>query len=225
MTTYRSVFTSSITAWWCCPDCDAVRLCCPGCSEWFRITRPDDRPPALPFHSGIRCPDPDCDALLALTVCGYRPNPTGDAPANRSPLSDPLPVIERPRPPAPPRALPAPPPPSPPQRTQAQAHVARSLARQGYINPRLDMARGPLPCPPDAPRRRAIEWAAVGVLPPGVEPSALAAAFRRRFGVGARRDPKRKTGLAYTFRELGMALGQMGLAPAAEPAPGWEVAL
>ncbi len=224
MSPYRSIYTAAVSAWWCCPDCDAVRLFCPGCAEPFEVDRPDDHPPARPFHLGIRCPDPDCDALLALTVCGYRPNPTGDAPANRSPLSDPLPVIERPRPAAPPRAQPAPPP-RPPERTPDQITAARSLRRQGYINGSLDMVRGSTPCPADAPRRRALEWADLGVLPEGVEPSALAAAFRRRFGVGARRDPRRKTGLAYTFRELGLSLGQMGLAPAAEPAPGWEVGL
>lgn len=219
---YRSIYSAAVSAWWCCPDCDTVRLFCPSCAEEFRIPRPDDHPPARPFYRGIKCTDPDCDARLLLTVAGYKPNPTGDVPAGRSPLSDPLPVAERPRLTVvpPPQSVA---PPSAPQWTQAQAHAARYLARRGYINPNLDVGRGSTPCPPNTPRRRALEWAAAGVLPPGVEPSALAAAYRRRFGVSPRRDPRRKTGLAYSFRELGLALGELGLAPAAQPAPGWEV--
>jgi len=214
---YRSIYTAAVSAWWCCPDCDAVRLFCPSCAEQFEVDRPDDHPPARPFHSGIRCPDPDCDALLALTVCGYRPNPTGDAPATRSPLSDPLPVIERPRPPAPPRAQQ----PAPPAAAPNPDRWPRNLNRGRTPRPAY---AGPRPCPPDARRRRVAEWDAGGVLPRGVDPSTLAAAYRRRFGgVEPRRDPNRKTTRAYTFRELGLALGELGLAPAPEPAPGWEV--
>ena len=217
---FRSVYSASVTAWWCCRDCDNARLYCPSCTEQLSIDRPDDHPPARPFYAGARCPDPDCDAFVAVTVCGYRPNPTGDAPANRSPLSDPLPVIEPPRPVAPPRAQPIAPPAPPPPRPAPQPWP-RDINKGRTPRPAFT---GPKPCPPDAPRRRFSEWAAVGVLPRGLDPSTLASAYRRRFGgVEPRRDPDKKATRAYTFRELGLALGELGLAPAAEPAPGWEV--
>jgi hypothetical protein len=192
----RSLHTVTASAWWCCPDCDSVRFCCPGCSEAFHVERPLEQPPALPFHLPIRCPDPVCEALLLLTVCGYRPNPTGDAPANRSPLSDPLPVAERPepkpaRPLAPffssPPAEPAPQP-SPPKRTQAQAHAARYLRRRGYINTALELQERPRP--PKPPQRRR---PARATTPAAAAAAATLADFRQTFPVDRTPRPKRPT--------------------------------
>jgi len=95
--TYRSLFHASLAAFWCCAECDAALLCCPGCSERLPIRRPKNQPPALPYSAFIHCPDTECRAALAITICGYKPNPTGDAPAY-SVLSDQLPVAPRPRP-------------------------------------------------------------------------------------------------------------------------------
>ena len=243
-------------------------LVCPGCREPLAVQRPPDQPPALPFRVGIKCPDPECCACLCLTVCGYHPNPTGDAPANRSPLSDPLPVAERPAPtPAPMAQQQART--AAPKRTQAQSHAARYLRRRGYINTALELQERPRaprpprprrqartaapapaavarltdfrrtfpadrtprakrpapppkpkPCPAGEPRYRLAAWDAWGWLPPGVAPASVAAAYRRRFGVEPRRDAACKTFRAYSMRELGMALGELGLAPAAEPRQG-----
>ena len=192
----RSLYAASLSAWWCCPECDTVKAICPGCAEPLPIKRPANHPPALPLHWAFKCPDPYCGAALALTVCGYRPNPTGDAPAHRSPLSDPLPVAERPRPNLRPRV------PSPP-RPKRPAPPPK-----------------PAPCPAGEPRYRLAAWDEWGWLPPGVAPSAIAAAYRRRFGVEPRRDATYRTFRAYSLRELGLALGELGLAPAAEPRQG-----
>jgi hypothetical protein len=204
---FRSIYAAAVSAWWCCLDCDQARAYCPGCGEQgVAIDRPANHPPALPFGAAVRCPDPACGVVLTVTVCGYRPNPTGDAPANRSPLSDPLPVAERPRPQAPPPK---------PDRWPANLNRGRK--------PR-PAPTGPQPCPLDAPRRRLAEWAAVGMLPQGIDPGTFASAFRLCFGgLEPRRDSIRKVTLAYSFRELGLTLGAMGLAPARQPAPGWEV--
>lgn len=253
----RSLHTVTASAWWCCPDCDSVRFCCPGCSEAFHVERPLEQPPALPFQLPIRCPDPVCEALILLTVCGYRPNPTGDAPANRSPLSDPLPVAERPepshRPSPPPRSQqrapeperaarladffngePEPLRPSHRQQRQAQptptaAAAAARLAdfRRAFpVEPRQPRPKKPpappkpAPCPAGEPRYRLADWDEWGWLPPGVAPASVAAAYRRRFGVEPRRDATYRTFRAYSLRELGMALGELGMAPAAEPRQG-----
>ena len=223
---FRSLYAASVSAWWCCPDCDSVRLCCPGCSEGFHIERPLEQPPALPFHLPIRCPDPVCEALLLLTVCGYRPNPTGDAPANRSPLSDPLPVAERPEPA--PRAPLAdffngePEPLRPTQRSNPQRPQAIASRRptppaaRRFGSRRLRPApTGPrpraLPCPADAFRYRLAAWGKAGVLPDGVAPSAVAAAYRRTFKAEPHRDRRYPTFRAYSHRELRLALAELGL--------------
>ena len=134
----RSLYAASLSAWWCCPECDTAKAICPGCAEPLPIKRPANHPPALPLHWDFKCPDPYCGAALALTVCGYRPNPTGDAPAHRSPLSDPLPVAERPRPNIRPRV------PSPPQAAATDPHHHPRSRRSGGPPGRL---------PPDLPGR------------------------------------------------------------------------
>jgi len=200
---YRSVYSVALSAWWCCPNCDAVRFCCPGCGEPLGVRRPPDQPPALPFRVGIECPDPECVACLCLTVAGYEPNPTGDAPANRSPLSDPLPVAERPEPAHRP---------SPAQRRGQLVNFFDDEPEPPRPRPKRPAPPPkPAPCPAGTPRFRLAAWDANGWLPDGVAPSAIAAAYRRRFGAEPRRDPACKTFRAYSLRELEMVLAELGL--------------
>ena len=224
----RSLYAATATAWWCCPHCDAVRLCCPGCAEPLLLSRPTDQPAALPYACSAVCPDPVCGAALTITVCGYRPNPTGDLPAGRSPLSDPLPVAERPAPMPAPRAQLADffnggtQPPRPAERSnppRPQAIASRKPtppAARRFGSRRLRPAPpGPrpraLPCPADAFRYRLAAWEKAGVLPDGVAPSAVAAAYRRTFKAEPRRDRRYPTFRAYSHRELRLALADLGL--------------
>ena len=200
----------------------------------------------------MRCPDPECGAVLALTVCGYRPNPTGDAPANRSPLSDPLPVAQRPEPghrPTPTQQAPDQgrqrlfadffngetqpprltqrnnPPPRPARKPSRQAKPGRRTERRDNIR-RID-GRLPMqewqparPCPPDAERLCVSDWALAGALPDGVSGAAIAAAYRRTFGTEPPREQPRYQIRAYSLRELGLALGDLGLTVKQGPAQG-----
>ena len=99
-----SVFAAVLSGWWCCRDCDAARVICPSCGRELGVKRPDDHPPALPFHDGRHCAG--CHAALYVAITGYLPNPTGEVPPAVSPLSDRL--LVAPRPSTPPRPQPCP---------------------------------------------------------------------------------------------------------------------
>jgi hypothetical protein len=75
----------------------------------------------------------------------------------------------------------------------------------------------PAPCPADAERHRLSVWDALGWLPDGVEPCAIAAAHCRVFGKPSPRDPAKRTARSYSLRELGLALGELGRAFEPEP--------
>jgi len=202
-----ALHTASLALWWHCRDCDFAPCYCPSCAEPLGVKRPPQHPPALPLHQLVSCPD--CGAALAVTVTGYRPNPTGDAPASSWPLSDPLPRSQNRRRPE----LRIPPPPK--RQTKPQATTPQH-------RPRLPAAE---PCPPAAERHPLSHWRRVGWLPEGVEPSALAAAYRRRFRVEPRGDRQYRTRI-YSQRELGLCLGELGLAPPPDPlAAIWQRAL
>jgi hypothetical protein len=90
--------------------------------------------------------------------------------------------------------------------------------------------RHPLGADPDGlaaadQRHRLSWWAARGLLPQGLEPSTIAAAYVRATGRQPARDPDRKQSRAYSAWELLQALAQLGPAlrplgaAAARPAP------
>jgi len=195
MSTTRSLFHASLAAWWCCPECDAALLFCPSCREQLPIRRPKKQPPALPYSVFIHCPDAECGAALAITVCGYKPNPTGDAPAYSS-LSDRLPVAPRPGP-------------ARPERRRKPAATRPTPQRPAAPALRSTKPSGPsAPCPPDAERYRLAHWATQGLVPEALTPSTVAAAYRRAFWA----EPHRDGGLlVYSRRELGLALAELGL--------------
>ena len=199
----EALHTAALSLWWHCRECDAARFCCPGCAEPLGVRRPPQHPPALPLHQLVSCPD--CGAALAVTVASYRPNPTGEAPASGWPLSDPLPRSQnRHRP-----ALRIPPPPKRQAKPQAKPQAITLQHR-----PRPAALPVAEPCPPAAERHRLSHWRCLGWLPEGVEPSAIAAAYRRRFRVEPRKDHQSR---AYSQRELGLSLGELGLAPPPDP--------
>ena len=199
----EALHTAALSLWWHCRECDAARFCCPGCAEPLGVRRPPQHPPALPLHQLVSCPD--CGAALAVTVASYRPNPTGEAPASGWPLSDPLPRSQnRHRP-----ALRIPPPPKRQAKPQAKPQATTPQHR-----PRPAALPAAEPCPPAAERHRLSHWRRLGWLPEGVEPSVIAAAYRRRFRVEPRNDHQFR---AYSQRELGLSLGELGLAPPPDP--------
>ena len=204
-----SLHTAALSLWWHCRDCAAARFCCPGCAEPLGVKRPPQHPPALPLSQLVSCPD--CGAALAITVTGYRPNPTGEAPATSWPLSAPL---SQPNPRHRP-ALRIPPP--PPRKAATQANTHRHRPGSAAVLPPA------APCPPNAQRHRLSHWQRLGWVPEGVEASSIAAAYRRRFQLEPRRQRQSCT---YSQRELGLCLGELGLAPPPDPlAAIWQRAL
>ena len=66
------------------------------------------------------------------------------------------------------------------------------------------------PCPPDADRRRLMEWAAAGVGGAGVSGGAVAAAYRRLFQLEPPRDPMARSFRVYSRRELTLCMAAAG---------------
>ena len=137
--------------------------------------------------------------VLQLVPVGWAANPTGEGAAQLSPpLAAAVAGLERswhrPARREPAAAPPAAPPPPPPPH--------------------------PKPCPSTADRYRLAAWDASGWLPAGVTGSAIAAAYRRRFKAEPPRDPRHRCTRAYSLRELGHALGELGLSLAPNPRQG-----
>ncbi|WP_411868737.1 hypothetical protein [Vulcanococcus limneticus] len=62
-------------------------------------------------------------------------------------------------------------------------------------------------------RLRHSRWAELGIAPADVAPSAIAAAYRRRFGVSPQVDPAHRTARVYSLRELQQSLAELRAAP------------
>jgi hypothetical protein len=220
----------------CCAACMvAGPIACPSCGSGHLWTL-QEAPACLPCPLDDRsCPD--CGAHLRVDLLGWAKPPTAapDRPAQRSPLSDALPGLERAwrlMPNHPQRKLHTPPPPPgpfEPQRRQAQPTPAAAAAaatmadfRRTFPADRTPRPKRPAPppkpkpkpCPADATRYRLAAWGARDWLPDGVAPSAIAAAYCRVFGMPPRRDPTKRTARSYSLRELALALQDLGLAQA-----------
>jgi hypothetical protein len=178
-----------------CPACCAADVICPGCGQGWRygLFRPPAAFPADPITDACE----GCGMVLQLMPVGWASNPTGEGAAQLSPpLAAAVAGLER----------------SwhrPPVDRPAQPSVTAVTASSRPPHPK--------PCPADATRYRLAAWDRAGWLPAGVAPAAIAAAYRRRFGVEPRRDAACKTSRAYSQRELGMALGELGRAFAPKP--------
>ena len=66
------------------------------------------------------------------------------------------------------------------------------------------------PCPPEAQRRRLADWATVGVGGLVVSGSAIAAAYRRLFGLEPPSDPMGRSFRVYSRRELTLCMAASG---------------
>ncbi|WP_411876618.1 hypothetical protein [Vulcanococcus limneticus] len=168
---------------------------------------------------------------VLVDVVGHRPNPTGEAPPPAELSADlarlsrswAKPAAARPAAqPAPPRwqppwpARPATPKlPARPQRKRPRYRSARraSACRQITLPP----PPAATPCPPGAVRLRHARWAELGIVPADVAPAAIAAAYRRRFGVSPHVDPTHRTFRVYSLRELQQSLAELRADPSAAP--------
>jgi DNA polymerase-3 subunit gamma/tau len=143
--------------------------------------------------------------MVAVVGWGEWPDPAGC-------LSDPLPSLEKAW------AMP------PAQRPTG--HRPRPAAAAVAAPPAPPRPRPPRPAPPAAPRHRIASWRAWGLLPEGLSPSSIAAAYVRVTGCPAPRDPARKQSRAYSPAELGLALAELGYPPPPDPLPPiWAAAL
>lgn len=186
-----------------CPACHGVACYCPTCGDLWRGTLPAD---ADELPMGWEGPCPSCGTLLAVAVVawGEWPDPAGC-------LSDPLPTLERSY-----RLPPA---------QRPTGHRPRPAAA-AVAAPPAPPPRPPRPAPPAAPRHRIASWRAWGLLPEGLSPSSIAAAYARVTGCPAPRDPARKQSRAYSPAELALAFAELGYPPPPDPLPLiWAAAL
>lgn len=177
-----------------CGGCLGFSIHCPRCGDGLQFYRL--QPPAS-FPAWIKGLCAGCHAPLSIKVLGLaEPDPA--CLSDRLPTpSDPAADLERLyRAPAAKRTPPAPP--AKPRRSEPLGITAK-------------------PCPADTPRHTLAHWAGRGMVPPGLAPVTIAKGHRWAFGVGPRKQ--RATAL-YSWRELGMSLGALGLA---FPAHGLEV--
>jgi hypothetical protein len=190
-----------------CPACRGVACHCPTCGDLWRGTLPADADELPRRWEG---PCPSCGTLLVVAVVGWGewPDPAGCL-SDR--LPDPLAELENAY-----RLPPA---------QRPTAHRPRPAAT-AVAAPPAPPPRPPRPAPPTAPRHRIASWRAWGLLPEGLSPSSIAAAYARVTGCPAPRDPTRKHFRAYSAAELALALAELGYPPPPDPLPLiWAAAL
>lgn len=216
--------TAEINGLICCRECNLLAVICPNCGKSWRST--PVRPGRL---TDLICPcSPGVQTQLLVLAVGYRPNPTGES-APQSWLSPDVsrlarcwaqPAAQRPavrmaRPAAPPA------PPPPPWRPRPAGPIWPTPPSR---TPQPRRPEHLQPCPAGTRRLRFYEWIAAGLVPAGVAAAAVAAAYRRRFGVSPCRDPRRRSYRCYSLRELGQSLTELGLGLVQRPPAGWESA-
>lgn len=203
-----------------CRCCAAARVVCPRCGDDWELRCPLPLP-RFPARVADTCDaTTGCGLELLLEVVGWGP---------------PLPATDQPPPPRPAdlsdrarletiwQQPPAPRPGHPLLASVPAVSAGSPPARQAPTR-RGPPPPPPRPCPADAERHRLAIWARRGWLPEGVAPSAIAAAYRRRFDAEPPRDAHHRQSRAYSLRELGLALQELGLR-LSELGAIWDLAL
>lgn len=180
-----------IEVWLHCPDCCEAEIHCPSCGTGW-VLGMNLTPSAFPFIWQEDCDA--CGSQLWLEAIGWQPNPTGERPAAEV-LSDRLPALEK-----------------------AWHKPSASRPTLSVVQLSSPSPAKPQPCHGKAPRRRLADWIAAGMVPRDATATGIAAAYCRVFGQPPRRDPNKRAVRAYSLRELGLALGCLGLAFPADPA-------
>ncbi len=179
-----------------CPCCSTVTAFCPTCGAPWSGELPEPRP-VFPLSYASTCDN--CGTHLEVIAVDWLKRPAS--------LSDPLPTLER--------AWSLPP-----------ARRPRPAAAVVAAPPAPAPAPRPKPCPHGSARYRIASWSAWGLLPAGLTPSSIAAAYTRATGCTPPRDPARKQSRAYSWQELAAALAELGYPPPPDPLPAiWAAAL
>lgn len=179
------MLSATVQAYLCCRVCRAVEYFCPTCGEGLAAQAPVTV--QIPSAHSTQC---DCGTFITVQVVGFELNPTGEAPATESPLSDKLPSLNKAlRQPAAQRSTPA-----------KAGKTAPAFQKRLIVLP--TQQQRPAATRPINPEQRftLAQWAARGwELPTDLAPVTVSAAYRRLFG---KNPPKQRATCLYTAAEL-----------------------